>query len=57
MSKGQALGLDESFVVRRTSKQAFWIIAGCAMVMIGLPIGTSKLDQNWRGAHRPSFSG
>jgi len=43
----------QSFMVLRKGSPAPWLFTGCAMVILGIPIGTYRLDRAWRGDVEP----
>gem|GEM_PF-665794 len=53
MNKSLAPRLGKPHVMPRRSGQAAWITLGCGFVMIGIPVGTARLDAAWRGAIDP----
>ena len=53
MSKSPVSTRRQSFMLHRKRSQAPWLFTGCAMVMLGIPIGTYRLDRSWRGEIDP----
>lgn len=49
MTENPATSPRQSLMVRRSNHQAPWFVAGCAVVILGIPLGTSRLDRSWRG--------
>lgn len=56
MSKSPASSCGDSPTLRRGFSQVSWVMAGCAVVMLGIPMGALELDKAWRGALDPMFA-
>ena len=49
MNENLATTPRQSLMVQRGTHHTPWFFIGCAVAILGIPIGTARLDKSWRG--------